>query len=94
MTCRTKFHAAIHAMANSRIMEEASQRMWDLSDFLINTAGISNPLSDAIPQRQCDHEAIAAAIRDRDENLAREAMRQHILGTVAIIDGERRSESA
>ncbi|MGV0771885.1 GntR family transcriptional regulator [Mycobacterium syngnathidarum] len=89
-----EFHAAIHAMSHSRIMEETSQRMWDLSDFLINTAGINNPLSSALPQRQCDHEAIAAAIRDRDEAQAREAMRQHIIGTVAIIDGERRSESA
>jgi DNA-binding FadR family transcriptional regulator len=81
-------------MSHSRIMEETSQRMWDLSDFLINTAEISNPLSSALPQRQCDHEAIAAAIRDRDEDGAREAMRQHIIGTVAIIDGERRTESA
>jgi DNA-binding GntR family transcriptional regulator len=89
-----EFHAAIHAMSHSRIMEETSQRMWDLSDFLINTAEISNPLSSALPQRQCDHEAIAAAIRDRDEDRAREAMRQHIIGTVAIIDGERRTESA
>jgi DNA-binding FadR family transcriptional regulator len=51
-------------------------------------------MSSALPQRQCEHEAIAAAIRDRDEDGAREAMRQHIIGTVAIIDGERRTESA
>ncbi|WP_068278996.1 GntR family transcriptional regulator [Aldersonia kunmingensis] len=89
-----EFHATIHSMAHSRIMEETSQRMWDLSDFLINTAGIANPLSSALPQRQCDHEEIAAAIADKDEDRAREAMRQHIIGTVDIIDGERRSESA
>lgn len=31
------FHHAIHDMAHSRIMADTSRRMWDLSDFLINT---------------------------------------------------------
>ena len=34
-----RFHQAIHDMAHSRIMAETSRRMWDLSDFLINTTG-------------------------------------------------------
>ncbi|QHD88398.1 FCD domain-containing protein (plasmid) [Gordonia sp. JH63] len=89
-----EFHAVIHAMAHSRIMEETSQRMWDMSDFLINTAGIANPLSEALPQRQCDHDEIAKAINNRDEERARESMRRHIIGTVGLIDGESQVASA
>ena len=35
-----RFHHVIGAMAQSRVMTETSQRMWDLSDFLINTTGV------------------------------------------------------
>ncbi|AZI66069.1 GntR family transcriptional regulator (plasmid) [Rhodococcus qingshengii] len=83
-----EFHAAIHAMAHSRIMEETSQRMWDLSDFLINTAGITNPLSSALPERQHDHHVITEAIRNGDAEAARVAMEHHIVGTVAVIRDE------
>lgn len=89
-----EFHGAIHSMAHSRIMEETSQRMWDMSDFLINTAGITNPLSSALPERQDDHRAITEAIRDGDEERAREAMRDHILGTIDVINAERAAASA
>ncbi len=83
-----EFHTAIHAMAHSRIMAETSQRMWDLSDFLINTTGITNPLSSALPQRQHDHREITEAIRARDASAAREAMERHIVGTIAVIRDE------
>ncbi|WP_009473130.1 GntR family transcriptional regulator [Rhodococcus sp. JVH1] len=83
-----EFHAAIHAMAHSRIMAETSQRMWDMSDFLINTTGITNPLSSALPERQDDHHAIIEAIRQQDEAGAREAMERHIVGTISVIRDE------
>ncbi|HEX3199546.1 MAG TPA: hypothetical protein VHR39_18535, partial [Propionibacteriaceae bacterium] len=38
-----RFHHAIGAMAQSRVMTETSQRMWDLSDFLINTTDVPQP---------------------------------------------------
>lgn len=84
-----EFHAVIHDMAHSRIMQETSQRMWDLSDFLINTTGVANPLSSALAARQCEHEAIADALADGNAQRARKAMVRHIIGTIAIIDGER-----
>jgi DNA-binding GntR family transcriptional regulator len=83
-----EFHAAIHTMAHSRIMAETSQRMWDMSDFLINTTGITNPLSSALPERQDDHHAITEAIRNQDEAAARQAMERHIVGTIAVIRDE------
>lgn len=89
-----EFHGAIHAMAHSRILEETSQRMWDMSDFLINTAGIANPLASVLPERQCDHRDITEAIRDGAAERARETMRDHILKTIDVIDAERNAESA
>ncbi|WP_433634895.1 GntR family transcriptional regulator [Nocardia sp. CA-120079] len=80
-----EFHAAIHAMAHSRIMAETSQRLWDMSDFLISTAGVENPLADAIPHRQRDHHQILDAIADQDALAARQAMEEHITGTIRII---------
>ena len=57
-----RFHHAIGAMAQSRVMTETSRRMWDLSDFLINTAGVPQPLSSALDHRHADHERIRAAL--------------------------------
>ncbi|MBJ8344413.1 GntR family transcriptional regulator [Antrihabitans sp. YC2-6] len=83
-----EFHAAIHKMAHSRIMAETSQRMWDLSDFLINTTGVVNPLSSALEERQHDHHRITDALRARDADAARSAMEQHIVGTISVIRDE------
>ncbi len=83
-----EFHSVIHRMAHSRIMAETSQRMWDLSDFLINTTGIDNPLSSALDERQHDHRSITEAIRAGNERWAREAMEHHIVGTVEVIRNE------
>ncbi len=83
-----EFHAIIHRMAHSRIMAETSQRMWDLSDFLINTTGAEHPLSSALDERQNDHRSITEAIRAGNERWAREAMEHHIVGTVDVIRHE------
>lgn len=82
------FHARIHQMSASRIIAEMSQRMWDLSDLLINTAGDPQPLASAVPQRAHDHDDICDAIAERDQAAAREAMERHIVGTVGIIRTE------
>lgn len=82
-----RFHAAVHEMAGSPIMSATAQRMWDLSDFLINTSGTASvaPLSEALNARHADHERIIAALRDRDGATARRETEAHIVGTIAII---------
>ena len=87
-----RFHHAIGAMAQSRVMTETSRRMWDLSDFLINTAGVPQPLSSALDDRHADHERIRAALHAGDHAVAREEMERHIVTTAAVIQCE--SESA
>ena len=38
-----EFHATVHTMAHSDVIADISQRMWDLSDLLINTSGVPRP---------------------------------------------------
>ncbi len=83
-----RFHEVIHEMAHSRIMAETSRRMWDLSDFLINTTGVPQPLSSALDDRHADHESIRAALHAGDQAAARAEMERHIVGTVAVIHAE------
>jgi DNA-binding GntR family transcriptional regulator len=83
-----RFHEAIHVMAHSRIMADTSRKMWDLSDFLINTTGAPQPLSSALNERHDDHERILEALHAGDQALARAQMERHIVGTVAVINAE------
>jgi DNA-binding GntR family transcriptional regulator len=83
-----RFHDVIHEMAHSRIMAETSRRMWDMSDFLINTTGVPQPLSSALDERHADHEGIRAALHAGDRAAARAEMERHIVGTVAVIHAE------
>lgn len=80
-----RFHHVIHDMAHSRIMAETSRRMWDLSDFLINTADVSQPFSAALDDRHADHERILIALHAADQETARAEMEKHIVGTVDVI---------
>lgn len=80
-----RFHEAIHLMAHSRVMAQTSSRMWDLSDFLINTTGTPNPLSAALDARHDDHERIRAALHDGNQAAARKEMEHHIVCTVDVI---------
>lgn len=89
-----KFHAKIHQMAHSQIMVDMSQRMWNMSDFLINTAGEPLPIADALDSRHDDHERVLDALRQRDADRAHAEMRDHIVKTVDIIRQERDPEHA
>jgi DNA-binding GntR family transcriptional regulator len=83
-----RFHQTIGAMAQSRVMTETSRRMWDLSDFLINTTGVPQPLSSALDHRHADHERIRAALHAGDQAAARAEMERHIVTTAAVVQAE------
>ena len=80
-----EFHSIVHEMAYSPVVAGISRRMWDMSDLLISTTGIRQPLAFAVPVRHDDHERIIAAIRERDHVRARAEMDAHIVGTVPLI---------
>lgn len=86
-----RFHGIIHDMAHSPVVAELSHRMWDMSDLMINTTGVPQPLASAVSDRHDDHEHIISALRDRDQAAARAAMDRHITSTVAIINTEARA---
>jgi DNA-binding GntR family transcriptional regulator len=78
-----EYHLVIHSMSQSRVMANLSERMWDLSDFLVTTIGGIQQLSSSVPNRNHDHDFIRTAIRSRNPDVARAAMESHIAGTVA-----------
>ncbi|SFL39450.1 GntR family transcriptional regulator [Geodermatophilus ruber] len=88
-----EFHGIIHRMARSDMVEEMSLRMWDLSDFLINTAGPPQPLSGALDERHADHEEIRQALVAGDADRARAATERHIVGTVELIRSGARGDA-
>ena len=77
-----EFHLVVHRMAHSRVMAELSERMWDMSDFFISTVGGSEPLADAVGDRNHDHDVIRSAIKSQNVEVARVAMQSHIVGTL------------
>jgi DNA-binding GntR family transcriptional regulator len=80
-----QFHGAVHRMAHSRIMTEMSQRMWDLSDFLVNTTGVPQTLAAALPERHHDHDRILRALHAQDPEAARTEMQAHIVNSVSPV---------
>jgi DNA-binding GntR family transcriptional regulator len=83
------FHEIIHRMAHSRVMSNMSRRMWDLSDFLINTTGAPQPFGSAIVERNEDHGRIISALEAGDSETAKAEMETHILSTATIIQQAR-----
>jgi DNA-binding GntR family transcriptional regulator len=80
------FHLVIHRMSHSRVMGDLSERMWDLSDFFINSLGGSRPLSESLDARNHDHDVIRTAVRSRNPDVARVAMESHIVGTLQLFE--------
>jgi DNA-binding GntR family transcriptional regulator len=78
-----QYHLVIHGMSNSRVMAKLSERMWDLSDFLVTAVGGVQQLSDSIVDRNQDHDVIRTAIASQNPRVARAAMESHIIETVA-----------
>jgi DNA-binding GntR family transcriptional regulator len=78
-----EYHLVIHGMSHSRLMTTLSERMWDLSDFLVTTVGGIQQLSNSIHDRNRDHDIIRTAIRSKNPDVARAAMESHIVGIVA-----------
>ncbi|MCU1546747.1 MAG: GntR family transcriptional regulator [Homoserinimonas sp.] len=83
-----ELHAIVHQMSGSRVMTETSGRMWDLSDYLLNSTGADFPLASVTAGRHDEHEAIRSAISDRDADRARAEMMRHIADTAKIIFDE------
>lgn len=80
-----RFHTQIQEMAASRIIDSLSRRMWDLSDYLVNTFNEGGNFSAHTAERHGDHERIVAALEIGDPEQARREMSEHILHTVSLL---------
>lgn len=80
-----EMHHRIHALARSPLLSIASQRMWDLSDFLIATLGGPATFGEGEADRHGEHDTIVAAMRARDATGAGELMKQHILHNADLV---------
>jgi DNA-binding GntR family transcriptional regulator len=80
-----RFHLEIHTMAASRVMADLSERMWDLSDFLIATASGDGATSEGVRHRNEEHDLIRTAIGFGEADVARAAMESHIRGSIAAL---------
>jgi DNA-binding GntR family transcriptional regulator len=78
-------------MAPSAVVTGISRRVWDTSDLLINTTGVSRPLASTVPARHDDHKLIIRAPREHDQAGAQRGMEDHIIGIVTIINTEARA---
>jgi DNA-binding GntR family transcriptional regulator len=83
-TLNRQFHAVVATYVDTNV----SSRLWDMSDLIINTAGVERPLATAIRARYEDHEQVIEAISAKDSEAAHASMHAHILATVSIIDAE------
>jgi DNA-binding GntR family transcriptional regulator len=87
-----QFHSVVHRMAGTTIVEELCSSLYDRADLFIYGAAERSPLTDAMAGRHADHERIRAAIEIGDAAAAETAAREHILGTVALIELARARE--
>jgi len=49
-------------MTHSQVMARLSERLWDMSDFFISTVGGALPISNALHERNHNHDVIRNAI--------------------------------
>lgn len=84
-----RFHDAVHAAARSRMVDMLGRRMWDLSDYMVNSVAPRAGFADHVPARHDEHVAVARAIAAGDADDARGLMSDHIRRTVEIVaDGD------
>jgi DNA-binding GntR family transcriptional regulator len=81
-----RFHLVIHQMAASRVMAGLSERMWDMSDFLIATSAGPAAAAAGEHHRNEEHDLIRTAITFGEPEIARAAMESHIRGSIAAPD--------
>jgi len=87
------FHGIVHEMAHAPYLAATVSQMWDLSDFLMNSAFPSRPIGSFIIARHHDHDLIREALATRDAEAAQAASQEHIR-TVAELLRERPDSGA
>jgi DNA-binding GntR family transcriptional regulator len=88
-----EFHGIIHEMAHAPYLAATVSQMWDLSDFLMNTAFPNRPIGSFMGARHHDHDLIREALVAQDAEAAQAASQEHIRN-VAVLLRERQASGA
>lgn len=80
-----RFHGVIHEMADSDMTASFSRRMWDLSDFMINTFTSRRVHSDSLEERENEHRRIVDVLREGDAMTARHEVEEHVIDTARLL---------
>ena len=73
-----QFHRMLHRLANSRLITIESQRLWDLSEFLLSSLPKRPILDEQAPRQHDAHWEIVDALEAQDGELAGRLMVAHI----------------
>ena len=93
LSLNREFHSQVHQMSGTSIVEEIGSGLYDRADLFIHLSTSRSPLADTIAERHADHERIRDAIARSDAIAADRAARDHIFGTVELIERSRALES-
>ena len=89
-----EFHMLVHGLANSRLISLQSQRMWDLSDFLLSSVPDSIALASRATTQHDDHWQIVDALEAHDAERAGAIMTAHIKTIGDMLDQSDQPEGA
>jgi DNA-binding GntR family transcriptional regulator len=79
------FHGLVHDMAHTPFLADTVSRMWDFSDFLMNTAFATKPTGAFIGERHHDHDLIRDSIVAGDAGAAQAAAASHIRNVAQML---------
>lgn len=82
-----RFHAITHTMADCEMTTSFVERMWDVSDLIINTYTHRRVHSEAMEKRESEHRRIVEAIADGDPATARRELEHHVICTSHLVLG-------
>jgi DNA-binding GntR family transcriptional regulator len=81
-----QFHLVVHDMANSRLVTNVAESMFDRLDFMINTTAELRRYSEALQRRYEELEALRQALILEDKAAARTAYEMHLRLTAKRAD--------
>lgn len=83
-----QFHGSVHVMAHSDLLTRESERLWNLTDFLVQQARSLEWFAHTIDRRHDEHLHIAEAIERRDADEAEQITRSHLMASVRDLPAE------
>ncbi len=82
--CNREFHSLMHEAAQTRLMSDQSNRMWDIRDVIIRTSNIPR-MPQVVAHFDHEHTEIIEALRNEDVARARALVEHHVYGVLDFL---------